>query len=255
MALRAWVNGRGVGSSGAARGAVTSMHNCLHSFRVVLLGGLLLCPFLAPAAKADKIVVLLDETGHKIYVNTGENSTSVDWMKRSFHPSGFPISGRVPANIDQLVEQTAIRFQVDPELIRAIIRVESDYDPKAVSRKGAMGLMQLVPATALRFGVVNPFDPKQNLDGGVNYLKYLMGLFGGDLSLALAAYNAGEHSVQRSGGVPAFPETQNYVRKVTSIYKAGDAPVRAKTPPKEPPKAPIVRYVDEFGVVHYSNGE
>jgi soluble lytic murein transglycosylase-like protein len=118
-----------------------------------------------------------------------------------------------------------------------------------------MGLMQLVPATAHRFGVVNPFDPKQNLEGGVNYLKYLLDLFGGDLSLSLAAYNAGEHSVQRSGGIPAIPETQNYVRKVTSIYQPGDAPAPAKTPPQGPPKAPIVRYVDEYGVVHYTNVE
>jgi soluble lytic murein transglycosylase-like protein len=103
--------------------------------------------------------------------------------------------------------------------------------------------------------VANPLDPKQNLEGGVNYLKYLLDLFGGDLSLSLAAYNAGEHSVQRSGGIPAIPETQDYVRKVTSIYQTGDAPAPAKTTPKEPPKAPIIRYVDEHGVVHYSNVE
>ena len=231
------------------------MCNCLHSCRVVLLGGLLLCTFLPIAAKADQIVVLVDEHGHKIYVNTGGTSSRVDWMTRSFRPSASGVSGRVPAKINQLVEQTASRFQVDPELIHAIIQVESDYDPKAVSSKGAMGLMQLIPATAKRYGVVNPFDPKQNLEGGVNYLKYLMGLFGGDLSLSLAAYNAGEHTVQRSGGIPAIPETQNYVHKVTTIYKTGDAPMSAKTTPKEPPRAPIIRYVDEYGVVHYTNVE
>jgi hypothetical protein len=228
------------------------MRSCLHSCRVVLLGGLLLYTFLPPAAQADQIVVLVDEHGHKIYVNTGETSTRVDWMTRSFRPG---VSGRAPANIDQLVEQTASRFQVDPELVRAIVRVESGYDPKAVSSKGAVGLMQLIPATAQRFGVANSFDPKQNLEGGVNYLKYLLDLFGGDLSLSLAAYNAGEHSVQRSGGIPAIPETQNYVRKVTSIYQTGDASAPAKTTPKEPPKAPIIRYVDEYGVVHYTNVE
>jgi len=111
----------------------------------------------------------------------------------------------------------------------------------------------LIPATAHRFGVVNPFDPKQNLEGGVNYLKYLLDLFGGDLNLSLAAYNAGEHSVQRSGGIPAIPETQNYVRKVTTIYQSGGTVPVAKTPAKEPPKAPIIRSVDEFGVVHYTN--
>ena len=231
------------------------MRSCLHSCRVILLGGLLLYTFLPAAAKADQIVVLVDEHGHKIFVNTGETSSRVGWMTRSFRPSATAVSGRAPANINQLVEQAASRFQVDPELIHAIIRVESGYDPKAVSSKGAMGLMQLIPATAQRFGVANPFDPKQNLEGGVNYLKYLMGLFGGDLTLSLAAYNAGEHSVQRWGGIPAIPETQNYVRKVTNIYQPGDAPASAKTTPKEPPKPPIIRYVDEYGVVHYTNVE
>ena len=121
-----------------------------------------------------------------------------------------------------MVEQTANRFKVDPELVHAIIRVESGYDPQAISSKGAMGLMQLIPATAQRFGVANPFDPKQNIEGGVNYLKYLLNLFGGNLPLSLAAYNAGEHTVQRSGGIPAIPETQNYVRKITGIYQPGD---------------------------------
>jgi soluble lytic murein transglycosylase-like protein len=229
------------------------MGNCLHSCRVILLGGLLLYSFLPTAAKADQIVVLVDEHGHKIYVNTGEATNRVDWMTRSFRPSAPLMSVRAPANINQLVEQTASRFQVDPDLVHAIVQVESGYDPKAVSSKGAMGLMQLVPATAQRFGVANPFDPKQNLEGGVNYLRHLLDMFGGDLNLSLAAYNAGEHSVQRSGGIPAFPETQNYVRKVTSIYQTGDAPATAKTTPKEPPKAPITRYVDEYGVVHYTN--
>jgi hypothetical protein len=229
------------------------MGKCLRSYRVVLLSGFLLYTFLPSAARADQIVVLVDEHGRKIYVNTGETSSRVDWMARSFRPSASGVSERAPADIDQLVEQTASRYQVDPDLVHAIIRVESGYDPKAVSNKGAMGLMQLIPATAQRFGVANPFDPKQNLEGGVNYLKHLLDLFGGDLSLSLAAYNAGEHSVQRSGGIPAIRETRNYVRKVTSIYQPGDGAGTAKTTSAEPPKAPIIRFVDENGVVHYSN--
>jgi soluble lytic murein transglycosylase-like protein len=142
---------------------------------------------------------------------------------------------------------------VDPELIRAIIRVESAYDTKAVSNKGAMGLMQLVPATAQRFGVADPFDPKQNLEGGVNYLKYLLDHFGGDLDLSLAAYNAGEHTVQRSGGIPAIPETQNYVRKINKLYQPADVATTAKATPREPPATPITRFVDNYGVVHFSN--
>jgi soluble lytic murein transglycosylase-like protein len=138
-------------------------------------------------------------------------------------------------------------------LIHAIIRVESEYNPNAVSSKGAMGLMQLIPATAQRFGVDNPFDPKQNIQGGVNYLKYLLDLFKGDLTLSLAAYNAGEHSVQQAGGIPAFTETRDYVRKVTNLYNPGSPPPISKPKASEPAKIPIIRYVDEHGVAHYTN--
>jgi hypothetical protein len=225
-----------------------------HSFRVVLLSGLFLYTFLPPAAPAGQIVALVDEHGNKVYVNTAGTSTPVDWMMRGFRPDSTASTHRTPEEIDRLVEQTASRYQVDPGLVRAMVRVESGYDAQAVSSKGAMGLMQLIPATAQRFRVANPFDPKQNLEGGVNYLKYLLDMFGGDLQLSLAAYNAGEHSVQRSGGVPAISETQNYVRKVTTLYQA-DVPVAARFTSQESPKAPIVRYVDEDGVVHFSNVE
>ena len=153
----------------------------------------------------------------------------------------------VSHDLDTLIEQAASRHQIDPDLVRAIIRVESNYDPYAVSPKGARGLMQLIPATAQRFGVSNAFDPRANLDGGIRYLKYLLGMYGGDLQLALAAYNAGENSVARSRGVPAYRETQNYIRKVAELY-----PIRTVTLgiPQEPQ---IVKFVDEFGVVHFSN--
>lgn len=229
------------------------MCNYLHSCRVILIGGLLLYTFLPASAKGDQIVVLVDEQGRKIYVNTGESSSRANWNSVRTVPSSA--SPGIPADIDQLVEQTASRYHVDPDLVRAVIRVESGYDAKAVSNKGAMGLMQLIPATAQRFGVGNPFDPKQNIEGGVNYLKHLLTLFGGDLGLSLAAYNAGEHSVQRSGGIPAYRETQNYVRKVTTLYGKGDAESPVKAEAKEPSKDPITRYVDEHGVVHYTNVE
>jgi soluble lytic murein transglycosylase-like protein len=232
------------------------MYNFLHSYRVIMLGGFLLSAFFSNVAKADQIVVLVDDQGHKIYVNTGETVTRVEWMTRSFRPDPSAASAVAPADIDKLVQQSASRFQVDPDLVKAVIRVESGFDAKAVSSKGAMGLMQLIPATAQRFGVANPFDPKQNIEGGVNYLKHLLDLFGGDLKLSLAAYNAGEHTVQRFGGIPAIAETQNYVRRVTSIYQTGDAPAAAsRTTTKEPPKVPITRFVDEFGVVHFTNVE
>jgi Transglycosylase SLT domain len=236
-------------------GAASSMRIFVHSYRVVLLSGLFLYTFLPAPAIADQIVAIVDEHGHKVYINTGETGSGVDWVTRSYHPNSAAASNHPVEEIDRLVDQTANRHQVDPNLVRAIVRVESDYDPGAVSNKGAMGLMQLIPATARRFGVENPFDPKQNLEGGVNYLRYLLDLFGGNLSLSLAAYNAGEHSVQRFGGIPAFTETRNYVRKVTTLYQPGDAPAAVKSIPQEPPKAPITRYVDEHGVVHYTNVE
>ena len=229
------------------------MSICPHSRRILVLGVFLLVTFLPLAANADQIVVLVDESGRKIYVNASE--ASVDFLAHGLRTDAIAISPRSPANINDLVEQTASRYQVDPDLIRAIIRVESDYDPKAVSNKGAMGLMQLVPATAHRFGVSNPFDPKQNLDGGVNYLRHLLDTFGGDLNRSLAAYNAGEHTVQRAGGVPAIAETQNYVRKVTHIYQPAGGAVSERTTNSGPPSVPIVRYIDEHGVVHYTNVE
>jgi soluble lytic murein transglycosylase-like protein len=116
-----------------------------------------------------------------------------------------------------------------------------------------MGLMQLIPATARRFGVDNPFDPQQNIEGGVNYLKYLLNMFGGDLTLSLAAYNAGENSVMRTGTIPPITETRDYVRKVTRLYKGTPSSPAPKKEPTALDKLPILRYVDAQGVVHFTN--
>jgi soluble lytic murein transglycosylase-like protein len=231
------------------------MRNFLHSCRFALLSGVLLYTFLPNAVKADQIVISVDEQGRAIYVNTGDSLSSSAWSAIGTHTAnGDVVSASAAAGINLLVDQTANRFQMDPELIRAMVQVESGYNPKAVSSKGALGLMQLIPATAARFGVTNPFDPKQNLEGGVTYLKHLMALFGGNLPLSLAAYNAGEQTVQRSGGIPAISQTQDYVRKITSIYKTGDVPAAPKTT-TEAPAPPITRHVDANGVVHFSNVE
>ena len=231
------------------------MHNrtqsCLMVFACLVVGGL----SLSWPAWAGEIVSITDEHGRKIFINAGETRAKGGLATGSFQPVKADNLSIPALEINDLVEQTASRHQIDPQLIHAIIKVESEYDPRAVSRKGAMGLMQLIPETAQRFGVANPFNPKENIEGGVSYLKHLLDLFRGDLSLSLAAYNAGEAAVQRFGGIPSFAETQNYVRKVTDIYQSV-SPQSGTYPSGNKPQAPaITRYVDERGVVHYSNVE
>jgi len=125
-------------------------------------------------------------------------------------------------DIDASILQAAARHNVDPNLVRAVIKVESNFNPNAVSRKGAMGLMQLMPSTARQLKVQNPFDPEQNVDAGVRHLKQLLESYGGDVRLTLAAYNAGAGAVSRSAGVPRYAETQNYVRRITKLYYGGE---------------------------------
>ncbi len=119
---------------------------------------------------------------------------------------------------DTWIRQAATLYQIPEELIRAVMKVESDYDPRAVSHTGAQGLMQLMPETALRMQVRDPFDPRENIFGGTRYLRVLANLFNGDLDLTIAAYNAGEGAVTRAGGVPDYPETQDYVVRVRTYY-------------------------------------
>jgi soluble lytic murein transglycosylase-like protein len=120
---------------------------------------------------------------------------------------------------ETLAKDTAHRHRVDAGLVRAIIDVESGFRPRAVSPKGAMGLMQLMPTTAAELGVTDPFDPEQNVDGGVRYLRALLTRYGGDQRLALAAYNAGSAAVERHGGIPPYSETRSYVKKVLARYR------------------------------------
>ncbi len=125
------------------------------------------------------------------------------------------------AQIDRYINDAAARHHVDPNLVRALVKVESNFNPSAVSRKGAMGLMQLMPATARMYDVRNPFDAAQNVDAGVRHLKGLLENFGGDVSLSLAAYNAGQGAVERNAGIPPYTETRNYVKRITSLMGKG----------------------------------
>jgi len=126
--------------------------------------------------------------------------------------------GLVPASYHDYINTSCEKYGVDPSLVHALVKVESDYNPFALSNKGAMGLMQLMPQTATDMNVKNSFSPQDNVDGGVRYLRYLLDRYEGNLSLALAAYNSGETSVKRWGTVPPFKETKDYVKKVLAIY-------------------------------------
>jgi soluble lytic murein transglycosylase-like protein len=161
--------------------------------------------------------------------------------------------GRVVSSvaIDKAIEDAAAKHNVDANLVRALVKVESNFNPSAVSRKGAMGLMQLMPATARELKVTNPFDPAQNVDAGVRHLKGLLNNFNGDVRLSLAAYNAGQGAVQRNRGVPPYAETRNYVRRITSLYGAGSYPLQLSGPIA----APIHVSRDGRGVLTISNTE
>jgi soluble lytic murein transglycosylase-like protein len=153
--------------------------------------------------------------------------------------------------LDRIVDQAAERHQLDPALVKAVISTESGWNPYAVSRKGAMGLMQLIPATAERYGVGNPYDPAQNIEGGATYLRWLLDRYNGDLTKSLAAYNAGERAVDESGGVPWYPETRRYVQKVTNAYFQSDS---GHDPTLlSPPKAPVRKEVQSDGRVVFTN--
>ncbi len=157
--------------------------------------------------------------------------------------------GREPG-LEDYIERIARRYELDPLLVRSVIEVESNYNPRAVSPKGARGLMQLMPGTARRLGVRDSFNPWENIEGGVRHLKYLLELFEGDTRLALAAYNAGEGAVLLYGGIPPYRETHEYVYRVgKKLGQARRAAERSVNSPSLGGFPRIVEFVDSEGRV------
>ena len=212
-----------------------------------------------------QLKMLADERGKPIYIYEGPAVSSVTAAAAKTDPAVTTPASRTPATsapastgrpttaeeLDLIVQKTAEKHRVDPRLVRAVIATESNWDVAAVSHKGAQGLMQLIPETAQQLGVYDAFDPAQNVDGGVRYLSMMLDRYNGDVHKALAAYNAGPGAVDRSGGVPRFRETRNYVQKVTSAYLGGTG-LRPRAISAAAP-LPIYRAVEADGRVVFRN--
>jgi soluble lytic murein transglycosylase-like protein len=241
------------------------MMRSLSSSVAILVGMLIL--WAIPAR--GQIISYKDSDGKRVFVNaepaapaprparipllkTAATGLTLNNPQSSF-ASTAEISVAEQANrqkIEEMIRETSTRYRVDPALVRAVMQTESNWKSTAVSRKGALGLMQLEPGTAQALGVNNAFDPKQNLDGGVRYLHMLLERYNGDLDRALAAYNAGPGAVDRAGGIPRYRETRNYVQKVTdSYYRPGSD----RLPRAFEQQRPIYRAVESDGRVVFSN--
>ncbi|MBI3483887.1 MAG: lytic transglycosylase domain-containing protein [Acidobacteria bacterium] len=220
------------------------------------------CGLLAVMAKPanTQIAIYVTENGKRVYVNAEPpaarrtapaKSSAKTAASSQAAPSATPRVQQLPkAELERIVQETAARHRVDPALVRAVIDAESKWQPAAISRKGAQGLMQLTPGTAGELGVNNAFDPAQNVDGGVRYLRKLLERYHGDLDKALAAYNAGPSAVDRARGVPNYPETRAYVQKVTDTYFQ---PGSGRASQVLGTSRPIYKIVDERGRVVYVN--
>lgn len=192
------------------------------------LCAIFLASFFTKDANAQIAKVVNDE-GRQFFVNAeppvSPKLSATKPRTNIYLPSETSFTGRSRMGLDmgrdsveKIVREAADRHRVDPALVRAVIETESNWNPKAWSHKGAGGLMQLIPTTAQRYGAYDVFNPQQNVDAGVKYLKTLLERYNGNLDLALAAYNAGEGAVDRAHGVPAFRETRSYVQKVQDAY-------------------------------------
>ena len=187
----------------------------------------------------------VDEDGVTHYTNAPTDPSYQRFVVRL--PSPRPSPSSAPGSYSADVRQAADRYAVDPRLVEAVIAVESAGNPSAVSSKGAQGLMQLMPATAAVLGVHDPFNPRQNIDGGIRHLRGLLDSFG-DLPLALAAYNAGAEPVRSFRGIPPYQETQEYVRKILHLYSGEHFSEPAAVSSQR-----VYRRLDSDGTITYTN--
>ena len=187
---------------------------------------LLFCPFFLVLPSSAGIYKYVDEKGVIHFTNCPRDPKFKLYIRESKEDVGDENQSSAVSYIkdsnqfDSLISELSKKYQLDFALIKAIIRAESGFNPTAVSRKGAKGLMQLMPDTALRMNVSNIFNPRENMDGGVRYFKYLLSLFNNDLRLSLAAYNAGENVVGELRSIPPYRETIDYVKRVMSYYQS-----------------------------------
>ncbi len=184
-----------------------------------LVAGISLLLSLLPHTAEATMYRCISRSGEMLYTNVrNSEKCTVISLGPETRRAALPRASKNHA-YDSWIATTASRYGVDDALIKAIIHIESGFNHKAVSRKGAEGLMQLMPETSKDLQVYNPFDPRQNIDGGTRYFRKMMDNFNGNISLSLAAYNAGPALVKRIGRIPAIPETRNYVRKVLRMYR------------------------------------
>ncbi len=170
---------------------------------------------LAPSASAD-IYMYKDKSGVVTFTNVPNHTAYRRVLRSANNP--LPAVGQVNASYDQLILTASGRHSVDADLVRAVIKTESDFNAAARSSKGAMGLMQLMPDTARLHNVLDAYDPVENVEGGVRHLRMLLDRYQGNLELSLAAYNAGSGAVEKHRGIPPFAETKKYVRRVLRFY-------------------------------------
>lgn len=200
-----------------------------------------------------------DSNGVIHYTNVPVDSRYKKFMSESFNGyNGSAFDDKysyAPLFYQEIVARKSRKYNIHPALVKAIIKAESNWNPYAISRKGAKGLMQLMPRTALDMGVRNSMNPEQNIEGGTKYISMLLNLFSGNLDLALAAYNAGPGAVKKYGGIPPYRETINYVKKVNKFFitRSGGNPVRPLSSRIFTKKSRIYKTVMKDGTVLYTN--